>query len=277
MNIADQARELWAAYERCGIKPSASMVIAALRTARIKFTNDAVRDAVKDLAAASPHPLSRLGSAYRKPTVGLPQEHDSAYREPTAGTPSCDASADHSRVVKAGGGYQDSISPPPPAPADAESVDLAPALFAVPDLPAKPTLRSVAAQDPNTNFGEFEADVVAMIAVEQAAHPRKKPAEGVIRQRLALLWRKHGDDAFARGLEVGVSSGNGVNYGRAVMERFDPDAEGRRFERPAEGNASDALPTLTELIAAGKSAAINSAAVLAERPAWFNQQIAATA
>lgn len=276
MNIADQARELWAAYERCGIKPSASMVIAALRTARIKFTNDAVRDAVKDLAAASPHPLSRLGSAYRKPTVGLPEEHDSAYREPTAGTPSCDASADLSRVVYDSAQVLDT-NPLPPSPSPPEPVDLAPALFAVSDLPAKPTLRSVAEQDPNTDFGEFEADVVAMIAVEKSKHPRTKIEPAVVRQRLALLWRKHGDDAFARGLEVGVASGNGVNYGRAVMERFDPDAEGQRFDRDQASSPSDALPTLTEQIAAGKIQPINNAAVLAERPAWFTAQLAASA
>lgn len=215
-------------------------------------------------------------------TLGQQFDEEPATAEITPPTRVAAAPADHSRVVYDSAQGLDT-NPYPPSPSQPEPIaavappDAPVPLFAVPDLPAKPAKLTVAAQDPNTDFGAFEPDVVAMVVVEQARHPRKKPAEAVIRQRLALLWRKNGDAAFGRGLEVGVSSGYGVNYGRAVMERYDPETEGRRFERPEPVDASSALPTLTELIAAGKVKPVNNRAVIAERPAWFNQQLAVTA
>lgn len=165
------------------------------------------------------------------------KNEDPGYSPSQIGIPSC-ASADLKGIIDSAQG-EDRSSPP-----------LLPSVVGTPQG-EKVRKGSVASQNPDTDFGEFEPDVAAMVLVEQANHPRKKVQEAVIRQRLALLWRKHGDDAFARGLEVGVSSGHGVNYGRAVMERYDPNEQRHLRAVPDFENESDKLPTTLDLIEAG--------------------------
>ncbi len=72
MTIAEQAVHIWCALEFIGIRPSASMVGAVLRIAGRRFTNDDVRDAVRPLAEALPHPLARTV----RRTAGKPNEHE---------------------------------------------------------------------------------------------------------------------------------------------------------------------------------------------------------
>ena len=48
------------------------------------------------------------------------------------------------------------------------------------------------------------------------------------RRKLAGWRAKHGDEAFARGLEVGIDSGNGVAYAGGVMRNYDPERDAAR-------------------------------------------------
>jgi hypothetical protein len=120
-------------------------------------------------------------------------------------------------------------------------------------MPAKkPRSNAIAAQDPKTDFGAFEPDVAAMVALERGLHRRKASSqEEVVRQRLALLWRKHGDDAFARGLEVCLSKGKGLDYGVIVMQNYDSEPAplrsidgGRRFESAQDRAAREFIEGL---------------------------------
>jgi hypothetical protein len=163
---------------------------------------------------------------------------------------------------------------------DNGDTSVSPSLVIAPEtivpLPPKPApMNSVKAQRADTDFEAFELEVAEVVILERTLHPRAATAsEKVVRQRLTLLWRKHGDDAFAKGLEVALGSGKGLDYGRGAMERYEP-GEGRRSGH--EPNASDLLPTLTELIAAGKVEPMDSAAIIASRPDWFNAELAARA
>lgn len=55
---------------------------------------------------------------------------------------------------------------------------------------------------------------------------------------------------------------------------FRPSNDPMPGDQPTDLNASDRLPTLSDLIAAGKVAHLDSAAIVASRPAWFNALLA---
>lgn len=218
-------------FEALGKKPSVRSVAAVIEAAHGKRAMrwQTIAEALKVLPGnTSGNTPATVGQQFYEERATPRQQSESATHE----------RADLSRVVYDSAQGEDT-NPLPPTPLPAKTtVAEPPALFAVSDVPAKPAKLTVAAQDPDTDFGPFEADVVAMIAVEKSRHPRTKIEPAVVRQRLALLWRKHGDAAFARGLEVGVSSGNGVNYGRAVMERYDPERD-RAPLRSVDGGRND--------------------------------------
>jgi hypothetical protein len=221
MNAPEEARALREFLELRGFKPSGRAITETLRRMGLKFRDTEIRDA----AGTQP------GRKIRAHGTQSGRNRDASTRE----------GADHKGVSNSVSLVSQNRKTTTPLPLLAETIV------------AKPRKGTVAAQDPDTDFGVFEPDVVAMIAVEIAGHPRRAPDPAVIRQRLALLWRKHGDAAFARGLDVGVGSGKGLNYGRAVMERYDPDRDSlqaRGFD--GELNESDRLPTRLELEESGQ-------------------------
>jgi hypothetical protein len=91
------------------------------------------------------------------------------------------------------------------------------------------------------------------------------------------MWRAtYGEAAFVHGLRVTADKRFGHRYVGGVAKRYDPDRDEQRFTpRYEEPNASDLLPTLTELYESGVVERPDSAAIIASRPAWVNERIAA--
>lgn len=130
------------------------------------------------------------------------------------------------------------VSPPSPvAPAQQPERPMATVHSLFPDLPATPAAGkkapakrvTIASQDANADFGEFEPHVREVLAVEAGLRADGKISERMLldlRRRLAYWRRTYGDDAFANGLRVGIESGKGVAYGGGAMRRFDPEREG---------------------------------------------------
>jgi len=156
---------------------------------------------------------------------------------------------------------------------------------AQPPKPAKTVRVNVRANYAGTTFEDFGPlegairEIVGRDATRDGTMTEKALATAL--ESLAMWRVQYGDEAFAHGVSVTLGAkGNGSGppghrYVGGVAKRYDPDQEPRRFEDPP--NASDLLPTLTELIQAGKAEGISDAVARASRPAWFNAQLEAGA
>ena len=211
-DAAKEAKALRAFLVSRGFKPSGRAVISTLRELGLKFRDSEVRDA----AGTQP------GRKIRAHGTQSGRNADASSRE--------SAHVAKGVVIDSGDHQDRELSPQPPLlaemglPETVGGVDASP----VPVIPPKLT---ISAQDPNTDFAPFAQDVAVLIAVDRTRHPRKANwSEKWLRQSLALWRIKHGDDAFARGIEIGISSGNGCDYARGVMERFNPDRDLRAID-----------------------------------------------
>ena len=132
--------------------------------------------------------------------------------------------------------------------------------------PAKPTrLISAYAGTTLESFGPLAPLVREVLAVDGHGIGTKAFARAL--ETLAMWRSTLGDAALGYGLTQAAERRKGHRYAGGVARNYDPVVnDGRRIDEP---NASDLLPTMTELIAAGKLEPVSLAAVLAERPSWF--------
>ena len=127
------------------------------------------------------------------------------------------------------------------------------------------------------SFGDDEPLVREVLACDGFGTGTKAFAKAL--ESLAMWRAVYGEAALRHGLRIAAGKRFGHSYVGGVAKRYDPDQEPRRFEGRLEDqpNASDLLPTLTELIQAGKAEGISDAVARASRPSWFNAQLEAGA
>lgn len=261
MTIADQALALWATYERIGIKPSMMMVVNALRAGHVSFRTESVREALRPLMVADPHPKARHVRGQPRVDSGLTKHAPGTDSGMTACQSSRRAPADHKGIIDSGYSHDRKITKTP-LPMVVESVRArAPEAPPTPDSTPPSTLVPVPARP--ARQPRLDTRTAAQRTADEVLDVLSPEVRPVLRAMTWSTWRSRNRQRIVDIAAAGQSADEIIAAWRAGSERRgypvvrmewiaeDLERDGRE-PAPNAPNATDLLPTLTELLESGE-------------------------
>jgi hypothetical protein len=259
LNPQQEAVALWKFLESRGIAPSIRKVVAMMRVAGIPISDGNARTYLARFAAASPHPKA----IHHKITAHTPHAESTPAAQITHGESTGEALT-----------YAVEVSLPskkePAAPAPAALDDFT--LSADPPKPKRAPIQP-----------RLDVRTPAQITADEVLASIADGIKGALKGMTWTTWRTRNRKLVVDMAVAGLDAEDIVEAWTAGSERrgypvlnmgWIAEDLNRAPGGPAP-NASDLLPTLTELIAAGKIEPLDSAAIIAGRPDWFNAELAA--